>query len=131
MYEGFGGEHGMIQKINEEMKARLIKEFLDLLILRRLIDVPSSGHDLTKYIMRKYMVYLSPGVVYSTLYSLERKGFVEAKPHVKKRIYWVNGKGENLIKKYQTSLDGIVKFAENFFRQLAVDSGKAGVIIER
>jgi len=118
----------MIRKIEDKMKIRLIKEFLDLLILRRLMDAPSSGHDLMQFIIRKYMVYLSPGIIYSTLYSLEREGFVEAKSHVKKRVYSISGKGESLIKEYQASLNGIVGIAANFFKDLAAISRRETLI---
>jgi len=120
----------MTRKIEDKMRTRLIKEFLDLLILRRLMDAPSSGHDLMQYIIKKHMVYLSPGVVYSTLYSLERKGFVEAKPRVKKRVYSINRKGENFIKEYQASLNDIVKFAADFFRDLAAIGRQEKILLE-
>lgn len=118
-------------RVQEEIKTRLIKEFLDILILRRVMEAPSSGHDIMKYIIRNYGIYLSPGIVYSTLYSLERRELVEARPQTKKRIYMINEKGEELLREYQDSLDELVDFTMKFFEGLLSPIKERRVLIER
>ena len=84
------------------------------------MGVPSSGHDIIKYLIENYGIYLSPGIVYSTLYSLERRGLVEAKPQVKKRLYMINRKGEELLREYEESLGELTDFTTQFFENLLV-----------
>jgi len=78
------------------------------------MGVPSSGHDIIKYLIENYGIYLGPGIMYSTLYSLERR-LVEAKPQVKKRLYMINRKGEELLRGYEESPRELTDFTTRFF----------------
>ena len=120
----------MTGKVEDQIRNRLIREFLDLIILRRLMDVSSSGYDVIQYLVRRHIICLSPGIVYSTLYSLEREGLVEAEYKGKKRVYFISRKGESLIKEYKDSLDGIVEFVTEFFRDLIATEEESILHIE-
>jgi len=114
----------MTGKVEDQIRIRLIREFLDLIILRRLMDASSSGYDVMRYLVRRHIIYLSPGIIYSTLYSLEREGLVEAKSKGKKRLYFISKKGKSIIKEYQGSLDRIIEFAAEFFRDITATKEK-------
>lgn len=107
-------ESGFLQ----EVKARIIKDFIDVIILNRLRVVPSSGYDLIQYIYRKSSIFLSPGTVYSTLYSMERKGLVEGRSASKKRIYHITSKGLAYIEALSDNSRMILKFIGELFRGL-------------
>jgi len=105
-------------KFKDDLKIKLIKGYLDILILRRLLDVPSSGNDIIQYLIRKYGIYLSPGLVYSKLYSLERRRLVRSIQKVKKRIYMITKSGEEFLRIYQNFSDEFIRFAIEFFNSL-------------
>ena len=105
-------------KLKEDLKIKLIKGYLDILILRRLLDIPSSGSDIIQFLIRNYGVYLSPGIVYSMLYSLERRRLVRSIPRVKKRIYVITKSGEEFLRIYQNYSDEFIRFAMEFFNSL-------------
>ena len=57
-----------IKKMNE----RIIKNFLDIIIMSELRNGPLSGYDIISYIHNKFQLLVSSGTIYSLLYSLER-----------------------------------------------------------
>lgn len=101
-----------------EVKARIIREFIDVIILNRLRDVPSSGYDLIQYIHRKSDMLISPGTVYSRLYLMERKGLAEGRMMGKKRIYQITSKGLVYIETLYNNSETILRFIGELFRGL-------------
>lgn len=91
------------------MRRRLVRDFLDMVILYRLRNVQCAmGYDVLKYVQRKYHVSLSPGTFYSTLYSMERRGFVKGECKSTRRYYSTTAKGEELARTVETNLDFLV-----------------------
>ena len=74
---------------------RMVGSYLDGLILFRLKNNQLSGYDLLKIIHRDFNLLISPGTMYSTLYTLERAGFVECSPWGRKRFIPVNRKRQS------------------------------------
>jgi DNA-binding PadR family transcriptional regulator len=62
-----------IKKMNE----RIIKNFLDIIIMSELRNGPLSGYDIISYIHNKFQLLVSSGTIYSLLYSLERADLIE------------------------------------------------------
>jgi DNA-binding PadR family transcriptional regulator len=77
---------------------RIISGYLDALILFRLRKARLSGYDLVKLIHADFNLLVSPGTVYSTLYSLERKGYIVCLLNGRKRTCTLTEKGETLLK---------------------------------
>jgi len=74
-------EHDILRKMNE----RTIKNFMDILILAQLREgLPMSGYDFIAFIHKKFRILMSPGTVYSVLYSLERDGLIKGIYTIKK-----------------------------------------------
>jgi len=71
----------------------MVKSFIDIIILGRLRNVPSSGYDIVGYIYRRKGVLLSPGTVYAALYSLERNGLINGRSESRKRVYQITREG--------------------------------------
>lgn len=88
----------MPTKIVENLRRRTIKTFMDMLVLAELQDKPLSGYDIINLIHRKFDVLVSSGTVYSLLYSLERKGLVNAEMEQRKRVYTLTTKGKEILK---------------------------------
>ena len=104
----------MEQDISREMQERIVKGFLDVAIMAKLMmDGNSlSGYDVLAFVHDKFGILLSSGTVYSVLYSMERNGLVKGMWSKKKRTYKLTGKGEKNIKTVITligEIQGTVK----------------------
>ena len=87
----------MPSKIVENLRRRTIKNFMDMLVLAELQEKPLSGYDIITLIHKRFNVLVSSGTVYSLLYSLERKGLVNAEMDQRKRVYTLTAKGEQIL----------------------------------
>jgi len=76
------------------MYERIVKNFMDVLVMVELRDNPLSGYDVISLIHKKFNLLVSSGTVYSLLYSLERDGLIEGKLNDRKRVYVLTEKGE-------------------------------------
>jgi DNA-binding PadR family transcriptional regulator len=61
----------------KKMNERIIKNFLDIIIMSELRNGALSGYDIISYIHNKFNLLVSSGTIYSLLYSLERNDLVE------------------------------------------------------
>lgn len=87
----------------DDVERRVIKEFLDVIILLELKEKGDlSGYDFAVMQHQKYDISLSPGTVYATLYAMERRGLIEGHNDGKKTTFHLTDKGagalENLKK---------------------------------
>lgn len=68
-------------------KERLVKHFLDIIILYKLKQDSTHGYDLIKFVHKTFGIFLSPGTVYPVLYELEKNGIVRSEMMGKRRMY--------------------------------------------
>jgi DNA-binding PadR family transcriptional regulator len=108
--------NGSEARILREMHERIIKNFMDVIIMTELRGGPLSGYDVISFINAKFNLLVSSGTVYSLLYSLERNGLVEGVWKERKRTYKLTNKGEDAIctiltaqEKIKAFLSGILK----------------------
>jgi len=97
-------------RIIKKMHERVIKSFMDTIIMGELQNGPISGYDVISYIHSKFGFLASSGTVYSLLYSLERNGLVEGVWIERKRIYKLTEKGAQTIQTILNSQDRIKGF---------------------
>ena len=97
-------------RIIKKMHERVIKSFMDTIIMGELQNGPISGYDVISYIHTKFGFLASSGTVYSLLYSLERNGLVEGIWIERKRIYKLTEKGAQTIQTILNSQDKIKGF---------------------
>jgi len=93
--------------ILKKMNRRIIKNFLDVLILAELRNGLLSGYDVIAYIHNKFRLLVSSGTVYSLLYSLERDGLITGSWNQRKRVYKLTHKGDETIKAIMSANDKI------------------------
>src|SRR4030043_945164 len=103
-------------KILKKMHERIIKNFMDIIIMAELRNGPLSGYDVISYIHNKFNPLVSSGTVYSLLYSLERNGLVEGVWEERKRVYKLTQKGEKTINTLLESSDKIKVFMGNILK---------------
>jgi DNA-binding PadR family transcriptional regulator len=93
---------------------RFLKEFMDVLIMVKMRGGESSGYNILNYFHEKFDLLISPGTVYSVLYSMERDGLIKARGVDRKRIYTLTPKGEATIKAINESSTAL----ESYFSSL-------------
>jgi len=99
------------------MYERIVKNFLDVLVMAELRNNPLSGYDVISLIHKKFNLLVSSGTVYSLLYSLERGGLIEGKLNDRKRVYVLTEKGEKAINAILNANDQIQGIVVNLFRR--------------
>ena len=97
-------------KILKKMHEKIIKSFMDTIIMTELQNEPISGYDVISFIHNKFGFLVSSGTVYSLLYSLERNGLVEGVWIERKRVYKLTEKGAKTIETILNSQDKIKSF---------------------
>ncbi len=110
-----GGEK-LEGRILKKMHERIIKNFMDIIIMAELRSGPLSGYDVISYIHNKFHLLVSSGTVYSLLYSLERNGLVEGTWNERKRTYKLTEKGQKTIETILNSNDKIKSFMTSLLR---------------
>jgi len=98
------------RQISLQIRRRLVKSFMDILILSKLKEKPMSGYDIISLTYRKFRILLGSGSVYSLLYSMERKGLIKGTWDERRRIYVLTQKGEETINAALNSYEGIEGF---------------------
>jgi DNA-binding PadR family transcriptional regulator len=101
-----------IKKMNE----RIIKNFLDIIIMSELRNGPLSGYDIISCIHNKFQLLVSSGTIYSLLYSLERDDLIEGVWDERKRTYKLTGKGERTIGTMLNADEDIKAFITTFLK---------------
>jgi DNA-binding PadR family transcriptional regulator len=99
-----------------EVETRVIKEFLDIIILLELKEHKElSGYDMAMLQKQKFGISLSPGTVYSTLYAVERRGLISPHVNTKKTTYVLTEAGEKALENLQHSGFELLDFMKNIF----------------
>jgi DNA-binding PadR family transcriptional regulator len=100
-------EHLETSAVLKRMHKRIIKNFLDVLVLAELRNGPMSGYDVIAFIHNKFRILVSSGTIYSMLYALERDGLIVGAWNQRKRVYRLTEKGEETIKAIMSANDKI------------------------
>ncbi|MGB9714066.1 MAG: PadR family transcriptional regulator [Candidatus Bathyarchaeales archaeon] len=103
-------------KILKKMHERIIKNFMDIIILAELRNGPLSGYDVISFIHNKFHLLVSSGTVYSLLYSLERNGLIEGAWDERKRVYKLTEKGQKTIETILSANDKIKNFITSLLK---------------
>jgi len=98
------------------MHGRIIKNFMDVLVLAELRKRPMSGYNVIEFIHNKFGLLVSSGTVYSLLYSLEREKLIEGKWNERERVYTLTEKGEKTINAILNANNQIQGFMTNLLK---------------
>lgn len=99
-----------------EVETRVIKEFLDIIILFELKEKTElSGYDLAMLQKQKFGISLSPGTVYSTLYAVERRGLISPHVNSRKTTYVLTEAGEKALESLHQSGFELLDFMKKVF----------------
>jgi len=105
-----------------ELREKLVKGMLDIVMLRIIADQPTHGYKIIKTIQQRYDLYFGPSTIYPMLNVLEKEGYVKSqwefpsskhkfgKPTDKPcKTYTITLKGKTRLGCGQTELETIVK----------------------
>jgi len=91
----------MMQNLEKDWRERVVKNNLDLIILRLLRSQPRWGYEVNTAIRDRFRVYLSAGTLYPLLHSLEEDGYIQGEWEEAKgrgrRIYKITESGINFL----------------------------------
>ena len=91
----------MIRNLERDWRERVVKNNLDLIILRLLRSQPRWGYEVNTAIRDRFRVYLSAGTLYPLLHSLEEDGFIQGEWESEKgrgrRIYKITESGVRFL----------------------------------
>ena len=83
---------------------------MDIVIMVKMKEGETSGYDILTHFHEKFDLLVSPGTVYSVLYSMERNGLIKARGVDRKRLYTLTPKGEATIKAVNDSSEALESF---------------------
>jgi len=102
-------------EVIKDIQERIVKNFLDVLVLMELRNKPLSGYDIVAFIHKKFNILLSSGTVYSLVYSLERNGLTKAVWNQRRRDYTLTEKGKETTRAILNKRDKIKAFTNTIF----------------
>lgn len=102
-------------EILDQMHKRIVKNFLDMVILMGLRKRSMSGYDVIAFIHNKFQMLISTGTVYSYLYFLERNGLIKGELEQRRRVYALTEQGKETVKAFLNSKDIILGLFLNLF----------------
>ena len=108
------GAHACLHVINAKtVRTKIAKNFLEIIILRRLEEAPAHGYGIIQYVKKTYGVYFGPSTVYPLLNALETNGYLtsvwEMERDRPRKVYRLTPEGKRLLDASACSLAVIVK----------------------
>ena len=86
----------MIRNLEKDWRERVVKNNLDLIVLKFLRYKPRWGYEVNIAIRDRYQVYLSAGSLYPLLHELEENGYIQGEWEERgrgRRIYSITESG--------------------------------------
>jgi len=96
-----------------ELVQRIIKNLLDVQLLRIIQAQPLWGYKIKKKVEAKFQIKLRHGALYPMLNSLERKGFLTSQKQTKdgrvRKVYTLTKNGKEYLQNYYSILKDQIK----------------------
>lgn len=102
-------------EILNQMHKKIVKNFLDIVILMELRKRSMSGYDVISFVHNKFHMLLSSGTIYSNLYFLERNGLIRGERAQRRMVYTLTEQGKETVKAFLNSKDKILGMVLNLF----------------
>ena len=100
----------MRQKLRE-VKIKLMRGLLDLVILQFLNVNPMHGYSIITSIRRNFGVYFGPSTIYPLLGTLEEKGYIKSQWNLNndrpRKVYSLTPEGSNILTGAEQSFNSI------------------------
>jgi PadR family transcriptional regulator, regulatory protein PadR len=100
----------MSENYKKEIVQHIIRNLLDIQLLRIIQDKPTWGYKIKKQVEADFNVKLRHGALYPTLNSLEKKDFVKSSKQQKdgraRKVYAITENGKIYLQTYYSILRG-------------------------
>ena len=94
----------MAETYRKELVQRIIRNLLDIQLLRMVQAQPLWGYKIKKKVETNFQIKLRHGALYPMLNSLEQKGFLTSQKQTKggraRKVYTITTKGEEYLQSY-------------------------------
>jgi PadR family transcriptional regulator PadR len=94
----------MSETYKDEIVQHIIRNLLDVQLLRIVQNGPTWGYHIKKQVEEQFNVKLRHGALYPTLRTLEERGFLESKKEQKngraRKIYVITKEGKDYLQTY-------------------------------
>jgi PadR family transcriptional regulator PadR len=98
----------MAENYRKELVQRIIRNLLDIQLLRMVQAQPLWGYKIKKKVEANFNMKLRHGALYPMLNSLEKKGFLTSQKQTKggraRKIYTITKKGTEYVQNYYDTL---------------------------
>ncbi len=98
----------MMETYQTELVQRIIKNLLDVQLLRIIQTQPLWGYKIKKKVEADFQIKLRHGALYPMLNTLERKGFVTSQKQTKggraRKVYTLTKNGKEYLQSYYSIL---------------------------
>jgi DNA-binding PadR family transcriptional regulator len=105
----------MVGNYREEIQNRIVKDMLDIHLLRMVLVQALWGYKIKKKVEEDLHIRLRHGALYPTLNSLERRGFLvsqkEQKDGRSRKVYVVTDKGVEYLYSYYSIISEQISVA--------------------
>ena len=106
----------MAEPYREELVQRIIKNLLDIQLLRMVQAQPLWGYKIKKKVETNFQIKLRHGALYPTLNLLEQKGFLISQKQTKggraRKVYTITKKGKEYLQSYYDVLKEQIEGAD-------------------
>ncbi len=85
-------------QIRDEFTEKLVSCFLEIFVMAGFGDASFSGYDAMKLVDERFGILLSPGRIYYTIRSMEKKKLLESSRKKGKKVYTVTELGKLTLK---------------------------------
>jgi DNA-binding PadR family transcriptional regulator len=110
----FTGDH-LESAILEKMQRKVVKTFLDMLILLELRNGSLSDHDVVSFINKRFNVSMSTGTIHSCLSYLRREGLIMEDVAHKRKVYRLTEEGKQTAEALLRMKEKILGLVVNLF----------------
>jgi PadR family transcriptional regulator PadR len=98
----------MSEKYKKEIVQHIIRNLLDIQLLRIIQNQPTWGYRIKKQVETEFNIKLRHGALYPALNSLEEKGFVASQKQQKdgraRKVYTITADGKTYLQTYYSIL---------------------------
>jgi PadR family transcriptional regulator PadR len=106
----------MAEAYRKQLVQRIIKNLLDIQLLRMVQAQPQWGYKIKKKVEANFHIKLRHGALYPMLNALEQKGFLTSQKQTKggraRKIYTITEKGAEYLQSYYDILKQQIKGAD-------------------
>ena len=96
--------------LKPSIQERSLRAFLDLAIVRVLADRSMTGYEMSGLFVKKFGMPIGPSMIYSKIYSLERKGMIKCIRNRVGRAYSLTEQGHEIVNNIASITEEIQKF---------------------